>query len=188
VVDTSAAKPAVVDTTVVKPAYAEPSSFSAPASAVQVTADIPATKPSRNDMAALKAEFVEALAETPEPDSVQAATAWLPSRVPSEKPAVKKAAAEVSARRTATTDAPAQRRMAVASYRGRDSGAHRDRGRRGDRVARIQARRANQRHVVRADEPAGRRGVCRRRRSREYTSPPLARHRFAHSGAARARC
>src|SRR5438874_3449475 len=117
VVDTSAAKPAVVDTTVVKPAYAEPSSFSAPASAVQVTADIPATKPSRNDMAALKAEFVEALAETPEPDSVQAATAWLPSRVPSEKPAVKKAAAEVSARRTATTDAPAKRVVSAAPPR-----------------------------------------------------------------------
>jgi hypothetical protein len=101
---TALLEPVVVETTAAKPISVQGSA------APQVTTDIPSTKPSRNDVAALKAEFVEALAETPEPDSVQAATALLRSRVPSEKPAVKKAVAEVSAR----NDPPAKRVVTAA--------------------------------------------------------------------------
>jgi hypothetical protein len=101
-------EPAVIEPPV-KTAAAETSRFiaaspAAPASpagesvAARSTQEIPSVKPSFNDVAALKAEFVEALAETPDPNSVQAATASRASRPAFERPATRKTVAEASAR------------------------------------------------------------------------------------------
>jgi serine/threonine protein kinase len=85
---------ALAATPVGKPASAELPAFATPASsqfaAGPAKADVPSSRPSPNDVEALKAEFMQALAETPDPDSVQAATASLRPRATSERPASRK--------------------------------------------------------------------------------------------------
>jgi hypothetical protein len=84
--------------TVDEPAFAEAPADQTADQIADPTADNQSSKPWRTDVEALKAEFLEALAETPEPDSVQAATASRTSRVRSQKPTAKKTA-DVSLRK-----------------------------------------------------------------------------------------
>jgi hypothetical protein len=105
---TALLEPALVEPSV-KTAAAETSAFTETSPAAPVTparewvaarptAETPSVKPSFTDVAALKAAFVEALAETPDPNSVQAATASRASRPALERPATRKTVAEASAR------------------------------------------------------------------------------------------
>jgi len=101
--------PAAADVHASRPTYIEPSSAHAvPVDAVRETAAGPASPTRSPDAAALKAEFIEALADTPDPDSVQAASAAFAHRHTAEKPALKKAPSDAPARKPVTPERPAK--------------------------------------------------------------------------------
>ncbi len=132
---TALLEPAVIEPPV-KTAAAETSPFieaspAAPATpagesvAARSTQEVPSVRPSFNDVAALKAEFVEALAETPDPNSVRAATASRASRPALEPPATRKTVAEASARQgpPSRPAAPAAQTRAVVAETPKPVGA-----------------------------------------------------------------
>jgi len=90
---------------------AAPASPKRESASAQPAYETPSVKSSFQDVAALKAEFVEALAETPDPNSVQAATASRAPRPLLERPAARKTVAEASAR----PDPPAKPAASIAS-------------------------------------------------------------------------